>query len=94
MENDLISRSALLKRQQRYTEFDEAGFSMTVKAVEVEEIQKAPAVDAVEVVRCKDCAFYDFGECGNYRMDMSDGAHFYPYPNDFCSYGERKADDD
>lgn len=51
------------------------------------------APDAVEVVRCKDCVFYNFGECGNYRMDVSDGAHFYPYPDDFCSYGERRDDD-
>jgi hypothetical protein len=84
MKNDLISRSALKKAL-----LDRSFFPAIVKAA----LENAPAVDAVEVVRCKDCTSYDFGECVNYRMDMSDGAHFYPYPNDFCSYGERRTDD-
>ena len=84
MQNDLISRSALKKDL-----LDRSFFPAIVKAA----LEKAPAVDAVEVVRCKDCVFYDFGECCNPTMDTSDGAHFYPYPIDFCSYGERKADD-
>lgn len=57
----------------------------------------APAVDAVEVVRCKDCVNYEerFGGCGYcYHWDYEQGES----PNrvdedDFCSYGERKADD-
>ena len=54
-------------------------------------INNLQPVDAVEVVRCKDCRFYFFvegedrGECDE-RIDS-----FRPfYPNDFCSYGERK----
>ena len=42
-----------------------------------------PAVDAVEVVRCKDCTEWDEkeGEC----------SHWYGFrENDFCSFGERK----
>ena len=54
----------------------------------------APAVDAVEVVRCKDCKWYkDFGT--NYRlMDCSheEGLE-YANENDFCSHGERREDD-
>ena len=56
-------------------------------------INNLPSADAVEVVRCKDCRFYFFvegknrGECDE-RIDS-----FRPfYPNDFCSYGERKTD--
>ena len=53
-------------------------------------IDDSTAVDAVEVVRCKDCKhimFSDFyGECklGVFGIVM---------PNDFCSYGERKDGD-
>ena len=36
-----------------------------------------------KVVRCKDCKFWDFGDC--YRLELS-------RPDDFCSYGERKAE--
>lgn len=62
-------------------------------------IEAAPAVDAVEVVRCKDCIHNadnmtrdpldvtDYsGEdivCSYFRTDGMD-------PDDFCSYGERR----
>ena len=50
-------------------------------------IEDAPTVDAVEVVRCKDCKylmFSDFyGECGKGYMGIV-------RPDDFCSRGERK----
>lgn len=47
---DLVSRSALLKTARRYEEYDEGGWSMTVKAVPVEAVEAAEAVDAVPVV--------------------------------------------
>lgn len=46
---DLTSRSALLKMARRYEEYDEGGWSVTVKAVPVEAIEAAPVVDAVPV---------------------------------------------
>lgn len=48
-------------------------------------------VDAVEVVRCKDCKHYianDVGTWCNRRLENLDRAH--TCPNGFCSYGERK----
>lgn len=47
-----------------------------------------PTVDAVEVVRCKDCKQYkpDEYECG---CDFAGGLQ-YVKADDFCSYGERK----
>lgn len=48
--SDLISRSALIKRRRKVVEYDEAGFSMDYFAVSVEEINKAPIVEAVPVV--------------------------------------------
>ena len=56
-------------------------------------IDSIPAADVVEVVRCKDCKHWheddDIGHCDN-----PDGLDNYAEPNDFCSYGERKNDDD
>lgn len=46
-------------------------------------IEMIPAAEVVPVVRCKDCEFWDFGDC--YRLELS-------RPDDFCSYGERKAE--
>lgn len=51
-------------------------------------IRKRPTVDAVEVVWCRDCIYYHrrigygFGQCSKCSL--------MPYPEDFCSYGERK----
>ena len=47
-----------------------------------------PVVDMVEVVRCKDCTYWeqaksDSGSC-NRAFEIT------AYANDFCSYGERK----
>lgn len=48
--NDLISRSELLKKSIRVTETDEGGWERVLRAVPVEEIEKAEAVDAAPVV--------------------------------------------
>ena len=51
--------------------------------------KKQPTIDAVEVVRCKDCKHCD---PENYHCDhpMSTAAPLRRKPDDFCSYGERK----
>lgn len=51
-------------------------------------IGKSPTVDAVEVVRCRDCKHYkpDEYECG---CDFAGGLP-YVKADDFCSYGERR----
>ena len=73
-----------------------------------DDIEAAPTVDAVEVLRCRDCKYWG-DEDG--KLQDSDGAlcarctvHNYliygrhtgwcPTENDFCSYGERKEGSD
>jgi hypothetical protein len=51
-------------------------------------IQNAPTVDAVEVVRCKDCTRYKKGYC-TIRKDGW-GATLMVGMTDYCSDGERK----
>lgn len=48
--------------------------------VDADDIDNAPTVDAVEVVRCRDCQKFKTYGC---RMVASGY-------DDFCSYGERK----
>lgn len=50
-----------------------------------EEIRYAPTVDAVVVVRCKNCRSYNKPKTGWCEVHL-DREH----PDDFCSYGERK----
>jgi hypothetical protein len=68
------------------------GCSTTYLTVEniVMMINQADTVDAVPVVRCRDCEYFvnaavnanGFLICGVSDMDIT--------PEDFCSYGERK----
>lgn len=52
-------------------------------------IDEAPTIDAVPVVRCKDCKFYGcfFSDsfCDRIETPMS--------PDDFCSCGERRTNE-
>ena len=52
-------------------------------------LSEAPTVDAVPVVRCRECKWWqeddDIGHCDN-----PDGLDNYAKPEDFCSCGERK----
>jgi hypothetical protein len=53
------------------------------------DIDNAPTVDAVEVVRCRDCAradLYSNRPCYLFCMEH----HKLVEKDDFCSYGERK----
>ena len=70
-------------------------------------VAEAPTVDAVEVVRCRDCTYWGdedgklqgsdgvlFARCKAHNY-LIDGRHtgWCPTENDFCSYGERKDGD-
>lgn len=59
-------------------------------------IRNAPAADVVEVVRCRDCKWFNHYtmecESDDVATDHEDGASFSINfgPDDFCSYGQRK----
>ena len=65
-------------------------------------LEAAPTVDAVEVVRCKDCKHWHEGtgfcekhsyfvDCDGVCCSPSDSPNWTMFdPDDFCSYGERK----
>ena len=52
-------------------------------------IEHAPTVDAVEVVRCKDCK-YLIADDGDYCCDLHE--FICKQDNDYCSWGERRED--
>lgn len=61
-------------------------------AIPIIDIEDAPTIDAVEVVRCKDCKWSDWymtlnGEHRCYCMEHGSLGHT---DDDFCSYGERE----
>lgn len=79
--SDLISRDAL------FSEFENAGWYDNADRDDVAEelLLNAPTVDAVSVVRCKDCTYCRCnGDIHYLRTSAS------VFGDDFCSYGERK----
>lgn len=55
-------------------------------------VDSIPTVDAVPVVRCKDCKHYALWADGR-AMFHCDKHDCTMYDDDFCSYGERKEND-
>ena len=54
----------------------------------------APTVDAVEVVRCRECKFGDWdSEPHDAMVCMRTKDGFWRSGNDFCSFGKRKGGD-
>lgn len=97
MNNDLISRAAAIKvvKAMVYDPDmgdDAATFGCMVWGV----LDRLPAVDAVEVVRCRDCKHYRGGVCKEitYIMDgYYNGTFEMKSPDDFCSSGEKMGGD-
>lgn len=54
-----------------------------------EDVMNAPTIDAVPVVRCKDCKHCD-PETKHCDHSMGTQLPLPRNPDDFCSYGERK----
>ena len=85
MENDLISRSELANFAYHATD----NMDLERCVVDWEDIEDAPSVDAVEVVRCKDCKHYLPAMMLCQHPEGLD----VPDKMGFCNYGERSGDD-
>ena len=82
----LIDADALPRLTQIY-EFN--GKRMETEIVNAKHIDNAPTIDAVPVVRCKDCKWFNRFGCAVEIVDFTDR----PTENDYCSFGERKDND-
>lgn len=82
---ELIDRRALPWEQQ---ELDQDG-SWTLKA---EYIEAAPTIDAVPVVRCKDCSYWKTAKVNAKGFLICPASGMEITEDDYCSYGERKED--
>ena len=78
-EKRLIDANALIK---------EANADGAYGYVDAKQIADAPTVDAVEVVRCKDCRHMEKSQYGRYCQIW--GMYNGHGDDGFCCYGERK----
>ena len=76
----LIDADALKTKAIRCETFKLYDAPVFLKAVGTKEIDKAPTIDAVPVVRCKDCKYFKTRLCENEDN----------YDDWFCADGERK----
>ena len=87
----LIDADALKTKAIKCETFKLYDAPVFLKAVGTKEIDKAPTVDAVPVVRCKDCKWL-YDEMDDYCCRSHRGL-VRICENSFCSYGERKDGD-
>ena len=90
----LIDADAFLEKMKRTSRYFDVVF----------DVEEMPTVDAVEVLRCRDCKYWGDEDGKLQRSDgvlyarctvhnyLIDGRHtgWCPTENDFCSYGERR----
>ena len=91
-EKRLIDANALLKKMQFRLPINDKISEVIAECVSiaVRYIKNAPTIDAVPVVRCKDCKdFGGHGKCYYHAADIS-GTPIFVLEDDFCSYGERR----
>lgn len=107
---ECIKRENVLKRikgeaQFQYDQFGTVDTVIRSYATCYDIVKTEPSADVVEVVRCKDCAYYikvksfskEFGYCDAiYQRLEGDliGVTFQPDEDYFCAYGERKVSND
>ena len=92
----LIDANALKERAIKMVTVNSLGNKQHCyfKAVGTDEIDKAPTVDAVEVVRCRDFKHRGTDDCiFHIKGEPADEELLRKLDNDFCSYGERKDSD-
>lgn len=75
----LIDADAFLERMSRTDRF----FSV------VFDINDAPTVDAVPVVRCRDCEYAKNAKVNKKGFRICPASHMEIVDDDYCSYGER-----
>ena len=83
----------LIRKQTVLNMIDDVQFgNITQKLSQLyEAVRNYPSVDAIEVVRCKECIHFD-GECCDRYADETLGYSHSTQPNFFCAVGERKTD--
>lgn len=86
----LIDADALIEELEADAEQIEDSISKMVHYAIIKDIEDMPTIDAVEVVRCKDCKWLDTDNAGEVYCSLLEGRYIDDDEDvGFCSYGER-----
>lgn len=97
MSDEYIKREDTLKAMDTWDKFGCDGHGRLVPYTEeyvpyvkfddmMKAVEGQPSADVVEVIRCKDCKWFNRFGCAVEIVDFTDR----PTENDYCSFGERK----
>ena len=85
-EKEYIEKSEIIRHLMGESISKYPSTFVTGLCVAADEIIHFPVADVVEVVRCKDCRYFDvITDCCTNELGMHSC-----YADGFCSYGERK----
>lgn len=89
------AEDAVFARNKRFC--PNCGAKMKGERRRDEDLQNLPTADVAEVVRCKDCKYYErpsLEDDDYYCMSVNTPRLFSPDKNYFCGYGERRSTDE
>ena len=86
---ELIDKQKTLNDMIKHLGIKNEDYLLYMERMMYNVVKQASAVDATEVVRCKDCVNYKTPYC---TMDawVGNAVLYRAKENDFCSYGKRK----
>ena len=85
--NDLISRQAAIHEIHK-----QVWLAETAKTFLTEALNELPSADAVVVVRCKDCLYWDMDETDETAGRCEMWECYRRASNDYCSEGRKRND--
>ena len=93
---DALTVEEIVERKAMFIDGRRRTTSIHTEVIRPIAIKNAPDVDAVPVIRCKDCVHYSPYEGEEHKGDCLElvGLESCIYEDDFCSYAEPKARDE
>ena len=90
---DLISRSAVIDVLQELVDMETCGNTVSDigfgLSMAIGRLISAPAIDAVPVVRCKDCKYWKPCQSENRKFCVAIGYGYMTNPDGYCHMGAR-----
>lgn len=95
MKEELIDRKTLLRKKRYSFETVHGVFPKNEWFFKFQDVMNTPVVDAIKVVRCKDCESWNTwdkngNQCSCAHFTLDDSRPAYTKPDDFCSYAEQR----
>ena len=89
MSKEYIEREALLKELNKIPTYFDSGDIRYGIIIAIDQVEKQPTADIVEVVRCKSCKFSEWSDKNKQRYCTRKWVMYKVRERDYCSYGKK-----